>query len=243
MDICRETGAAVLEIGQLGIDELVHFDGPKRPMIVTSRYMYMQAPEKSGRIKSADKRQSILDGALTVFLEQGFQGASMDRIAQEAGVSKQTIYSHFKDKETLFTALIEVLQQRFCFRDIAINALTMEPADFLTQFARLFLAQGNDPVFLGFHRIMVEERTRNAALAKTFVQNVMEPGTNMMATYMSLHPKLKAADAEATARVFLGALSGFIYSRKTLRGEEISEFEQDRYINILVNSVLAGLKS
>ena len=47
------------------------------------------------------KGAQVLKGALQVFLERGYVGASMDRIAAVAGVSKATVYSHFRDKEGL----------------------------------------------------------------------------------------------------------------------------------------------
>ena len=62
------------------------------------------APE-TGAVDSAKARQ-ILDGARTVFLAQGFDAASMNDIAREAGVSKGTIYSYFPSKDALFAALI-----------------------------------------------------------------------------------------------------------------------------------------
>ena len=59
-----------------------------------------------GRPKDLAKRAAILEAAKQLFLEQGYQGVSMDQIAATAGVSKLTVYSHFGDKETLFAATI-----------------------------------------------------------------------------------------------------------------------------------------
>jgi TetR/AcrR family transcriptional regulator, mexJK operon transcriptional repressor len=53
------------------------------------------------------KRRAILDAAGTVFLRDGFARASIDVIAAEAKVSKQTVYNHFGDKERLFTAMTD----------------------------------------------------------------------------------------------------------------------------------------
>lgn len=61
--------------------------------------------EAAGAADSAKARQ-ILDGARRVFLAQGFDAASMNDIAREAGVSKGTIYSYFPSKDALFAALI-----------------------------------------------------------------------------------------------------------------------------------------
>ncbi|QKK20871.1 TetR/AcrR family transcriptional regulator [Rhizobium indicum] len=58
------------------------------------------------------KRMSILDAAADVFCRQGFAGASIDEIAAVAGVSRQTIYNHYREKETLFVAVVEDVMNR-----------------------------------------------------------------------------------------------------------------------------------
>lgn len=53
------------------------------------------------------KRKQIIDGARRVFIEMGFDAASMNDITRAAGVSKGTIYVYFNNKEELFECLIE----------------------------------------------------------------------------------------------------------------------------------------
>ena len=48
-----------------------------------------------------------MEGARTVFLEKGFDAASMGEIARQAGVSKGTLYVYFESKEELFEAIFE----------------------------------------------------------------------------------------------------------------------------------------
>jgi len=55
-------------------------------------------------------KRLILDAALKTLLEEGVEGFTMDRVAQEAGVAKGTLYLHFKDKEVL---LIETIEKGF----------------------------------------------------------------------------------------------------------------------------------
>jgi AcrR family transcriptional regulator len=57
------------------------------------------------------KRRQILAGASAVFMELGFDGASMGEIARAAGVSKGTLYVYFADKSRLFEAIV---QQEVC---------------------------------------------------------------------------------------------------------------------------------
>jgi AcrR family transcriptional regulator len=58
------------------------------------------------------KRVSILDAAAEVFCREGFSGASIDEIAMEACVSRQTIYNHYREKETLFMAVVQDVMDR-----------------------------------------------------------------------------------------------------------------------------------
>lgn len=66
----------------------------------------LTAPVGPGRPKDLAKRQAILEAAKQLFLTLGYASTSMDAVATAAGVSKLTVYSHFTDKETLFTAAI-----------------------------------------------------------------------------------------------------------------------------------------
>src|SRR6187551_2857078 len=63
--------------------------------------------------EDSSKRRQILDGARKVFMDLGFDGASMNEIARSAGVSKGTLYVYFADKNRLFEAIVEeeVLEQ------------------------------------------------------------------------------------------------------------------------------------
>jgi AcrR family transcriptional regulator len=57
--------------------------------------------------EDSSKRRQILDGARKVFMDLGFDGASMGEIARAAGVSKGTLYVYFADKSRLFEAIVE----------------------------------------------------------------------------------------------------------------------------------------
>jgi TetR/AcrR family transcriptional repressor of mexJK operon len=59
-----------------------------------------------GRPKDLEKRQQILTAAKKLFLKCGYHGSSMNQIAQEAGVTKLTVYNHFQDKANLFVCAI-----------------------------------------------------------------------------------------------------------------------------------------
>ncbi|MBC2667865.1 TetR/AcrR family transcriptional regulator [Novosphingobium piscinae] len=67
------------------------------------------APRKAraGRPPDPAKHAAIMEAALGIFLEQGFNAATIEQIAARAGVSKVTVYNRFTDKETLFEAVVK----------------------------------------------------------------------------------------------------------------------------------------
>lgn len=72
------------------------------------------------RTKAA-RRESILAAAQDVFLAQGFEGATMEGIAEAAGVSKVTLYTYFSDKDAVFQSIARQWVERL--RAIALAAM------------------------------------------------------------------------------------------------------------------------
>jgi AcrR family transcriptional regulator len=70
----------------------------------------MPASRPSREEKKALTRRRLLDAAATVFAKRGFAAASLDEIAEEAGLTKGAVYSNFWNKEDLVLA---VLEERF----------------------------------------------------------------------------------------------------------------------------------
>lgn len=66
----------------------------------------MNRPRKRTRLTAEARRAQILDAALIEFSALGFEGATMERIAQRTGITKAGIYAHFKSKENVFEALL-----------------------------------------------------------------------------------------------------------------------------------------
>ncbi|HRE00314.1 MAG TPA: TetR/AcrR family transcriptional regulator [Ilumatobacteraceae bacterium] len=66
----------------------------------------------STRLTAAARREQLLDVALNVFARQGYHGASMNDIAEAAGVTKPVVYQHFDSKRELYLALLEAVGER-----------------------------------------------------------------------------------------------------------------------------------
>ncbi|MGL5796375.1 MAG: TetR/AcrR family transcriptional regulator, partial [Waterburya sp.] len=126
-----------------------------------------KSKSKSSLLEINPKREQILQGAMKVFLQHGYAGASMDRVAEVAKVSKNTIYNHFQDKEGLFTALIEQITiNRFqiVFGSVPLKG---EPAVVLRQIAEKLLSVIlPDREYISFLRLLIAESERFPQLAQ-----------------------------------------------------------------------------
>ncbi len=112
------------------------------------------------------KREQILQGAMQVFLQSGYAGTSMDRVAAEAGVAKQTIYSHFQDKEGLFKALMEQITLDRFRSVFSLEDFAGDPAVRLRQLAETYLTKVADQNYLSITRIIIGESERFPELAR-----------------------------------------------------------------------------
>jgi AcrR family transcriptional regulator len=204
-----------------------------------------------GRIKvseldretSLDKADQILQGAMQEFLAHGYAATSMDRVAAAAGVSKATVYSHFQDKEGLFTVLIQRMAQKKFSVIYGSQSLEGDPHCVLRQLATNALEQCmGDPEHLAFIRLIIAESGRFPELAKIFVRNLTKPGIETLQQYLAAHPELNIPDPEATARVLIGACVYFCMTQLMLHGEDIIPLGCDRLIDSLMHLLLGATK-
>ncbi len=66
----------------------------------------MTRPKAKGTTQRERKHRAILDAAASLFLDRGYAATSMDDVAAEAAVAKQTVYAHFESKEVLFESMV-----------------------------------------------------------------------------------------------------------------------------------------
>jgi AcrR family transcriptional regulator len=190
------------------------------------------------------KQEQILQGAIRVFLREGYAKTSMDRVSAEAGVAKQTIYSHFQDKEGLFKALMERLTLA-CFQSIfAGTKLHGEPAILLRQVAETYLTKvADNSDYLALLRLIITESQNFPELAKLYNQTVVQRGRFLLSQYFASHPELNIADPEAMAHIFMGSLVSYVIVQDILYGKELCSLSRDRLLDSLMNVVMSQSKN
>lgn len=184
------------------------------------------------------KQEAILQGAMHVFLHSGYAGTSMDRVAAEAGVSKQTIYSHFQDKEGLFKALMERMTLRRFQTLLGTELLQGEPETLMRQFAEGFLNKIADEEYVAWFRLTIAESARFPELAKLYGRTVIQKGREIIAEFFQQHPELGFTDSEAAAQIFIGSLVSYVLAQEIFYGKENFVLERDRMVESLLTVML-----
>lgn len=122
-----------------------------------------------GRPVDEAKRDAILDAAAHSFFESGFAATSIEQVALDAGVSKVTIYNHFKDKRGLFTAAVErqcdQMRGAFSLEGIAPGSLR----DRLTAIGETMVAFLSRPEMVQFERRIAAETEHEPEVGETFL--------------------------------------------------------------------------
>jgi TetR/AcrR family transcriptional repressor of mexJK operon len=130
----------------------------------------VSALPRAGRPKSEAKAKAIMDAATNIFLSQGFQGTTMEAVAKQAGVSKQTVYSHYVNKEELFKAVISAKVASYGF-DEATMVDDEDPRKAILTVARRFVDLLFDPDVVAMHRIVMGEAASQPRIASLFYEN------------------------------------------------------------------------
>jgi AcrR family transcriptional regulator len=123
------------------------------------------ASSRPGRVLDPAKRAAILEGARAVFMREGFAQGSMDAVAAEAGVGKQTIYRHFRSKEALVEALVEAM----CAPEVIRPPTRSLPAGLrLRELLLMFVTGVISPDSVRLYRAIVAEADRMPGLGRLF---------------------------------------------------------------------------
>lgn len=145
----------------------------------------MPAPAQIATIKRGRKFDQVLEGARTVFLRDGFEGASVDDIAAEAGVSKATLYSYFPDKRILFLEVAKQESRRQADEAEVLVKLTAPPDCVLPEAARRIIAFTVSDLGLAVFRLCVAESDRFPDLGREFYASGPALVRDRLATYLN----------------------------------------------------------
>lgn len=163
-------------------------------------------PEACDACVDNAKRRQILDGARSVFLAKGFDGASMGEIAKASGVSKGTLYVYFVSKEALFEAL--TLEERRGLAEVLFR-LDADDPDVRAVLARLgttFLTMMVRPEHVSSIRMVIGAAEKFPRVGQVFFEAGPQHGLDRLQAYLDrqvAEGRLRIDDTRLAASQFL----------------------------------------
>ena len=155
------------------------------------------AVRRPGRPKSEEKREAIRKAGAELFLAVGWAGASMDAIAQAAGVSKQTVYSHFRSKEDLFR---ECVQSKLSLYELDADSGDGPLEVALLRFSERFAELLTDPEVVRMYRLMIAHAEEFPNLVASFKEAGLDATERAVVRLLdSKLPADSGIDTEAAA--------------------------------------------
>ena len=171
--------------------------------------------EVNGRHQGGAKRRQIMDGARTVFLAAGFDGASMNDVARAAGVSKGTLYAYFNSKDELFEAIIRAEYAQAAER-LCTFKREGDVKEMLTDFGLRLLGRMTEPTTLALARVVVAAAEKFPNVGRAFYEAGPLYGATRLGAELSALERsgaLNVPDPERAAWQFVDLCQSYVYKR------------------------------
>ncbi|RJF91213.1 TetR/AcrR family transcriptional regulator [Sphingomonas cavernae] len=209
------------------------------------------APEARGRAgrptrEQAQARQAeLLDIALDMFLDRGFELTTMEGVAAAVGMTKRTIYARYEDKAALFLATVERAIERTRMSPAALHALVSDDLEqTLAAVARTRIAELMTPEGLKLRRVINTESYRFPEIFTLSYEQGAKPVIDFLTDLFRRHDSAGAVCVERpemAANVFMSMVVGGPV-RLLASGEAMRQDEIEDWIGTAVRLFLNGVR-
>jgi AcrR family transcriptional regulator len=194
-----------------------------------------EAPRPPGRPRSPEADRAILDAAIDLFVEEGYEGMSIEGVAARAGVGKTTIYRRWSSKEELIVAAIDELI--FEVEPLDTGSLRRDLVDLITQLQVVMSSSRAGEVFPR----MVPHVAAGTPLGRIYLQRVIGPRFELLRSILARAAERGEIPADVDAELVRGLLIGPIIIWKLTGG--LTKRGARPRAEAIVDAVLRGLGS
>ncbi len=190
-----------------------------------------------------DRREQIIEAAVRVFAQKGFDKATNKDVAQEAGITAGLIYHYFKSKEDLLKAALEGNSPEQLLRSFPSQILELSPEEMLRFVAQQLLSAAERESFVQLIRIYLPEMIYNpgiAPLGLPMIHDVVEILEDYLTKKMD-SGELRRMDARLTAQIFLGSIMDLVLIRQIAQDPIVLKYSRGQIVDHLVQTTLHGL--
>jgi AcrR family transcriptional regulator len=190
------------------------------------------------------RHEELLNIALDIFLERGFEQTTMEEIATHVGMSKRTVYARYEDKGALFKAAVRRAIKRYTVPRAALEAVaTDDLEETLAAIARLRIANVATPVATKLQRILSAQSYRFPELFKAAFEEGAGPTVSFLSDLFVRYSKLgeiNVTEPQRAATAFLSLVVGGP-ARIIVSGNVLDAAEMERHIRFAVGLFLGGV--
>lgn len=198
---------------------------------------------KRRRMKGEERRREIIRAAMEVFARSGFSGSTTRKIAHTAGVSEAMLYSHFRDKEELYTAIIDEKLQESEPLFYPLDAMRNrdDRRVFETIVSNFLHRHSEDTTFM---RLLLFSALEGHELAGMFVAGPVRQFFEFLAEYIRKRTDegaFKPVNPEIACRCLLGMAYYFVLLREILGDETLQSVDLRDGIEAVVDLFCQGV--
>ena len=190
------------------------------------------------------RRSALLEAAREVFLEQGYEGASIEEIVRRVGGSKASLYAYFGSKQGLFWEVVGDATEQFLTELALPTQADAELEKTLNTIGLRFLRGFLDPAGCRMFRTLIAESQRFPELAQRFFERGPQRVRQVLGNYLRLQQeagRLDCADPEMAASQFLELVKGPPHARVMLSVEPFPpDFDPAQHVAGAVRLFLYG---
>jgi TetR/AcrR family transcriptional regulator, mexJK operon transcriptional repressor len=196
------------------------------------------------RGQQEQRHEELLNVALDIFLERGFEQATMEEIATRVGMSKRTVYARYEDKGALFKAAVRRAIERYTVPREALEAVaTDDLEETLAAIARLRIANVATPVATKLQRILSAQSYRFPELFNVAFEEGAGPTisflSDLFVRYRTLG-RINVTEPQRAATAFLSLAVGGP-ARIIVSGNKLDDTEIEKHIRFAVGLFMVGV--
>lgn len=191
-----------------------------------------------------DRREQIMDAALRVFSQKGFERTTNKDIADEAAITPGLIYHYFESKDNLLKAVIEEQSPVGLIHSLPQQILDQPPEIFLNFIGQKILEITESEQFIRLLRVFLPEVIYNPSII-TFNLSAIQEVSEFLVNYLQTkidNGELRRFDASLTVQVLTGSLFAFVIRRHILHDPSALKYTQKEIVQTVIATMLDGLR-
>lgn len=197
------------------------------------------------RLQAKERRELIIEAALEVFSERGYEGATIKKIADRANINQALIYQHFKNKEDLYKSILEKTPSQFLpKKEVGKLMVGKDDREILDRFVHRYLqlmrsneklvkfinlGQWENPQVFEFQYFQ-EDKSPIKVLAD-FLSKRMQEG------------KFRTKNPRLSARVLIGVIHWYGLRCLIAKARGLKTYEEKEVLDTIIDVYLNGMVS